>query len=117
NQVNAELKRAGLASSDEEKLLSERQEITAQIVANRAKQQPYDTPIKARGNQVQLFQEMGGLAGRIVLALLLLAALSRRTLLRVFQLPGLLVIPLTYIYLFRHEPAMFQWGMAAAGFL
>src|SRR5205085_10305448 len=35
----------------------------------------------------------------------------------IFQLPGLLVIPLTYIYLFRHEPALFQWGMAAAGFL
>src|SRR5207247_7777113 len=67
--------------------------------------------------QVQLFQEMGGLGGRIVLALLLLAALSRRTLLRIFQLPGLLVVPLTYIYLFREHPAMFQWGMAAAGFL
>jgi hypothetical protein len=66
---------------------------------------------------VQLWQEMGGLAGRIALALLLVAAISRRALLRLFQVPGLLVVPLTYFYLFRHEPGLFQWGMAAAGFL
>ncbi len=114
NELDAELEQG---SGDPEPLLSQRQAVIDAIAANRAQQQPHDVPIKARGNQVQLYQELGGLAGRIALALLLVAALSRRTLLRIFQLPGLLVVPLTYVYLFRHEPELFQWGMAAAGFL
>jgi hypothetical protein len=60
---------------------------------------------------------MGGLAGRIALAGLLLVAISRRALLRLFQIPGLLVVPLTYLYLFRHDPEMFKWGMAICGFM
>src|SRR5207249_968757 len=36
---------------------------------------------------------------------------------RLFQVPGLIVLPLTYLYLFRHQPELFAWGMAAAGFL
>jgi hypothetical protein len=114
NKLNAELK-AG--SGDEAALESQRSEVMKQLAANRAQKQPYEKAIKARGNDVQLYQELGGLAGRIALAALLLAALSRRALLRIFQLPGLLVVPLTYIYLFRNEPELFQWGMAAAGFL
>src|SRR6185436_7325011 len=41
----------------------------------------------------------------------------RGTLLRMFQIPGLLIVPLTYLYLFRHEPGLFQVGMAACGFV
>ena len=57
---------------------------------------------------------MGGLAGRIALALLIAAALPRRTLLRLFQVPGLIIFPLTYLYLFRNEPELFKWGIACA---
>ncbi|NDA65784.1 MAG: hypothetical protein EBY09_03945 [Verrucomicrobia bacterium] len=46
-----------------------------------------------------------------------MVAISRGTLLRLFQVPGLLVIPVTYIWLFRDQPGLFQFGMAAAGFL
>src|SRR5205807_5197197 len=70
-----------------------------------------------RGNTVQFWQEMGGLAGRIALALLLILPLSRRNLLRIFQVPGLFVVPLTYLYLFRNDPVGFQWGMALCGFM
>jgi hypothetical protein len=49
--------------------------------------------------------------------LLLVAAISRGNLLRLFLLPGLIVMPLTYFYLFRHESGAFQWGMAFCGFL
>src|SRR5207249_8320898 len=34
-----------------------------------------------------------------------------------FQAPGLIVIPVTYLWLFRDHPEFFQWGMLAAGFL
>lgn len=95
----------------------ERKELLQKILANRKQQAPHDEPIKSRGNTVQLWQEMGGLAGRIALAALLLAAMSRRALLRLFLVPGLVVMPVTYLYLFRHEPELFKWGMALCGFM
>ena len=39
-------------------------------------------------SRVQYFQEIGGLAGRILLAFLAVRILSRRRLLHVFQIPG-----------------------------
>ncbi len=47
---------------------------------------------------VQIYQEVGGLVGRFVLAFLALRIVSRRALLRVFQLPGLIVLPLVYFF-------------------
>jgi hypothetical protein len=73
--------------------------------------------VKTRGKDVQFWQEAGGLLGRIALAALLTAAISRGMLLRLFQVPGLIVMPLTYLWLFREQPALFQWGVAIAGFL
>jgi hypothetical protein len=48
---------------------------------------------------------------------LLAVAISRGTLLRLFLAPGVIVIPLTYVFLFRHHPDFFAWGVAVAGFL
>ena len=42
---------------------------------------------------VQLYQEIGGLAGRWLLALLAVRIVSRRLLLRLFQVPGLILLP------------------------
>ncbi|MBI4663330.1 MAG: MFS transporter [Verrucomicrobia bacterium] len=117
SQLDAELHRLTESKPEAGKALTDREKILGQIAANRARQDPFDTPIKARGNTVQLWQELGGLSGRIALAILLAAAISRKTLLRLFQAPGLVVVPLTYLYLFRNEPGLFQLGMAAAGFL
>jgi MFS family permease len=47
---------------------------------------------------VQIFQEIGGLAGRFALAWLALRIVSRRKLLWLFQVPGLLIVPLVYYY-------------------
>jgi MFS family permease len=47
---------------------------------------------------VQMFQEVGGLAGRFALAWLALRILSRRKLLRIFLVPGLLIIPLVFLF-------------------
>src|SRR5262249_28355521 len=43
-------------------------------------------------------QEVGGLIGRFVLALLAVAIVSRRALLRLFQVPGLIFMPLFFWY-------------------
>ncbi len=45
---------------------------------------------------VTLWQEIGGLVGRVLLALLAVVVVSRRTLLRIFQVPALLLIPLFF---------------------
>src|SRR6478735_3552867 len=64
---------------------------------------------------VQSFQEFGGLAGRILLALLAVRIMSRRSLLWVFQVPGLLILPVVFLVA-PHEPlAWAKWGIFAAG--
>jgi MFS family permease len=47
---------------------------------------------------VQLFQELGGLVGRFALAWLALRIVSRRKLLWIFLLPGLVVVPLVFYF-------------------
>jgi len=64
---------------------------------------------------VQSFQEFGGLAGRILLALLAVRIMSRRSLLWVFQVPGLLILPVVFLVA-PHEPLVWaKWGIFAAG--
>ncbi len=63
----------------------------------------------------QLFQEMGGLAGRFLLAFLAIRILSRRNLLRVFLVPGLILVPLIFIFPATSNLSMLQWGMFLAG--
>ena len=65
---------------------------------------------------VQAFQEVGGLVGRFVLAFLAIRIVSRRRLLRVFQIPGLIVLPLVFWYAGTHSLALTRWGMFFAGF-
>ena len=43
-------------------------------------------------------QELGGLAGRFLLAVLAVRIVSRRWLLRVFQWPGIVVVPLVFYF-------------------
>src|SRR5262249_26126795 len=50
---------------------------------------------KLRG-QLSMIQEIGGLAGRFALAMLAVQIVSRRGLLRVFQIPGLIIVPLVF---------------------
>ena len=64
-------------------------------------------------SNVQQFQEIGGLVGRFVLAFLAVRIASRRTLLRVFQVPGLVIVPLVFMYPSNLET--FKWGIFLAG--
>jgi MFS family permease len=65
-------------------------------------------------------QEMGGLAGRFLLAYLAVVIVSRRRLLRLFQLPGLIVVPLAFALAATSSlkwmyPAMFIAGLLTIG--
>jgi MFS family permease len=66
---------------------------------------------------VQLWQEMGGLVGRFILAFLAIHIVSRRKLIRIFQVPGLILIPLIFIFPAVSNLAMLKWGMFVAGLL
>ncbi|MBE7545060.1 MAG: MFS transporter [Bryobacteraceae bacterium] len=66
---------------------------------------------------VQFFQEMGGLAGRFLLAFLAIRIVGRRFLLRIFQIPGLIVFPFVFFYAAGHSVDMLKWGIAIAGAL
>ena len=63
----------------------------------------------------QLFQEIGGLVGRFLLAFLAIRILSRRNLMRVFLIPGLILVPLVFIFPATSNLAMLKWGMFLAG--
>jgi hypothetical protein len=64
---------------------------------------------------VQTLQELGGLVGRFILAFLAVRIVSRRKLLHVFQVPGLIVVPLVFIYPAVHNLALLKWGIFFAG--
>jgi MFS family permease len=66
---------------------------------------------------VQSFQEFGGLAGRIVLAYLAVRILSRRRLLHVFQIPGLILLPLVFLFLATSNLTLLKWGIGLVGFM
>ena len=66
---------------------------------------------------VQTYQEVGGLVGRILLAVLAVRIVSRRRLLRIFQAPGLVLAPLVFGYAALHDLQLIKWGMFVAGML
>jgi hypothetical protein len=87
------------------------------IKANMGKQKPLLDEVKKFGNQTQFFQEMGGLVGRIVLALAdhhrhrsphhSPAAPGAR--------PHHSAAHLSLLY--KQDAGVFSWGMACAGFV
>lgn len=61
------------------------------------------------------YQEIGGLVGRVLLAFLAVRIVSRRALLRVFQWPGLVIIPLVYFFPAHDNLDLLKWGIFVAG--
>jgi len=68
-------------------------------------------------SNVQFYQEMGGLVGRFLLAYLAIRIVSRRRLLRTFQLPGLILMPLVFVYAVGGSLDLLKWGILLAGLL
>ncbi len=71
--------------------------------------------IQPRREHVQFMQELGGLAGRILLAFGLLAIAGKRLLLWLFQVPGLLIIPVVWFWVFQNQSQYFTTGVFLAG--
>lgn len=66
-------------------------------------------------SQAQSFQEYGGLLGRVLLAVLAVRIVSRRRLFWVFQVPGLMIMPLVF-FLAPNEPfALVKYGIFVCG--
>src|SRR5687767_7166906 len=74
-----------------------------------------DTQQQQTATFVQGFQEVGGLVGRFVLAFLAIRIVSRRRLLHIFQIPGLIVLPLVFWYAGTTSLVLTQWGMFFVG--
>ena len=70
--------------------------------------------VKAKRGNIQRWQEIGGLTGRILLAVLLMFVPSRM-LLRLFVVPGIALFPLTYFGLFQGEYFLFAVGVFFCG--
>jgi hypothetical protein len=64
---------------------------------------------------VQSFQEFGGLAGRLILAFLAVRIASRRQLLRLFQLPGLILLPMVFLFSASGHLSLLRWGVFVVG--
>ena len=94
-----------------------RQKIVGDIKANFGKQKPINDEVKKMADTVQFHQEMGGLVGRILLAILLIVGIRRVVLLKIFQIPALIVLPLTYFVFFQQGGNTFLWAYAICGLL
>ncbi len=62
-------------------------------------------------------QEIGGLCGRFALAILIMFVASRRALLRMFLIPGLIVMPIVFAWAAVTDLHYLEAGMFVAGFL
>jgi MFS family permease len=100
-----------------------RAEVSAALTANEAELSELTGPkLEATKRQIasrtqgrtsgrlQLAQEVGGLFGRFILAMLVVRILSRQRLLRIFLLPGLLLVPLVFWYAGQDNHILFTVG-------
>src|SRR5436190_19634436 len=103
SELDTNLAQLTASQPEAKNTLLERERITKLLGANRDAQEPFDNAVKERGNSIQFYQEMGGLVGRILLAVLLVTAISHRALLRLFVVPGLVLFPITYWVLYHQS--------------
>jgi MFS family permease len=69
-----------------------------------------------RKSSIQLWQELGGLTGRILLAVLV-SMIPSRLLLRLFLIPGILLFPFTYTQLVQGDFFLFSIAIFFCGLL
>jgi MFS family permease len=72
--------------------------------------------VQATASDVTKVQEIGGLLGRTALAVLAVYVVSRRRLLRMFQVPGLIVMPIVFAWAATTSLSWLYIGMFFAGF-
>ena len=64
---------------------------------------------------LQGYQEAGSLLGRILMAIFAIFVLSRKRLLHIFQIPGLILVPLVVLLPAMRDTAMSRWGIFFLG--
>jgi MFS family permease len=94
----------------------ERGEATARLDLAKKGQGAAAQELKARRGNIQRWQELGGLAGRILLAVLLLFVPSK-TLIRLFLVPGIVLLPVTYLVLVHKDYSIFAMAIFGCGLL
>ena len=115
--LGAKLDELTVTKPDAKKALGEREKILKGLGDNREKVEPLDKIVKERGNTVQFRQETGGLVGRIILAVLVVTAIARRTLLRLFIIPAFAAFPIAYCHIYPVGGAVFDWSVFVCGLL
>jgi MFS family permease len=63
----------------------------------------------------QSYQEFGGLLGRTLMAILAIFIVSRRRLLRLFQIPGLILVPIVVLLPAVRDTGLPGWGVFLLG--
>lgn len=66
---------------------------------------------------VQIFQEIGTIAGRLLFAFLVVRIATQRRLLRIFLVPGLIVFSCVYFFAATHSLVLLKYGILLAGLL
>jgi len=117
SQLETNLVQLTESKPDAKKAVVEREKILKLLGDNRELQDPLNKAVKDRGDKIQMFQELGGLTGRILLAVLLLVAITRRNLLRLFLVPGLFLFPVTYWVLYHQSAPAMQLGIFFCGLM
>lgn len=88
-----------------------------EISGNRKAKKQYDDQFEGVKEKMQFWQETGGLLGRIALAGLVVVIVSRRRILQMFIVPGLIILPLTFGYFaFQSEPLL-RYGLTLCTFV
>jgi len=88
----------------------------AKASGDKAVQKAAAETVKARRGDIQLWQELGGLTGRILLAVLV-SFVPTRTLLRLFLVPGIALFPLTYFEVVKMDYSIFAAAIFFCGLL
>ncbi len=113
---------AGLSEKQQQKITADVQAkggdaaaVTKALAAEKAKI-PGQT-IQANASAATKVQEIGGLFGRFALAALVMVVVSRRSLLRIFLVPGLVLMPLIFGWAAVTSLDYLKYGIFVAGFL
>jgi MFS family permease len=94
----------------------EHDQATKQMAEAKKAQVDAAQAVRERGGNIQRWQELGGLAGRILLAILLIFVPSR-ILIRLFLIPGVVLLPVTFYYLVGSDYVVFAVAIFFCGLL
>ncbi|WP_439624781.1 MFS transporter [Gemmata sp.] len=81
-----------------------------------AARKPISNAVEEKRGNLQRWQELGGLTGRILFAILLLYVASR-VLIRIFLLPGVVLFPVAYLVLYQGDYTVFAIAIFFCGLL